>query len=508
MFRYAILIVFIALSFSQSFARRCGTVQFALNAENPEKRILAKPGFNNCTFADYYGTGEVLERRVLGEQNFIIYYKLEGVHAVKTERYIDSLAKYLTDAYKLHKHELGMKEIQSARQTFHYQKTVPLGFYPVEVIDTGLLRNGEGEYEGAFGLTLTPTKGSKATQIAIENDFFYGANCDGKLSTTPFPSIIHGDYSGDKWHLALKVTTFHELYHSFQLSQVDITNNNSFWLEASATGTEEIGAPEVDDYISYIYTKSLSPLGAFANLGQNMEQEDGYGHAVLYLFLHSELGSHFDSAIWDSFAKNPGNNFAMQLARVADALGKNPDTLFHKYATDIFYSGDRAEFSPYEYGVSSSLADMPKWPEWRINSNTQNNWNLPVGAINFILKTNEQHPKIDQAIKVSSLNYGDSSIWILSRLLEAEYIKPLPKGEFAAYPNPWNPRKTSDIKFKYLPENSKGIEIRSSNGSLLERIHSEAEKDPIWHPKRNPAPGILYYRSLPHGKTKVLIVEY
>ncbi|MCL2101949.1 MAG: hypothetical protein FWH22_09595, partial [Fibromonadales bacterium] len=499
MFRYAILIVFIALGFSQSFAR-CGTVQFALNAENTERRILAKPGFNNCVPEKYYGA--VLDTQfVANNQGFIIYYTLEGAHAT-TKIFVDSLAKYLAQAYNLHKNVLGMKEIQGARQTRHYRKDVPLGFYPIEVIDTGLLRNNEGDFTDAFGLTFTPNRSSRATQIAIENDFFYGANCEDKLSTTPFPSFVHGDYSGpDKWHLALKVTIFHELYHSFQLSQVNITDNNRFWLEASATGTEEIGAPEIDDYINYIFRKSTSgaiyPTGAFANLGGAMEQEDGYGYAVLYLFLYSELGPRFDSAIWDYFAKHPENNFAKQLASVADELGKNPDTLFHKYATDIFYSGNRAEFSPYEYGVSSSLADMPLWPEWRINTNTQNNWNLPVGAINFILKTNEQHPKTDQAIKVSSLNYGDSSIWVLSRLLESEYIRPTPKGEFAAYPNPWNPRKTSDLKFKNLPENSKGIEIRSSNGSLLERIHSEEEeKDPIWHPKRNPAPGILYYRSL------------
>jgi hypothetical protein len=84
--------------------------------------------------------------------------------------------------------------------------------------------------------------------------------------------------------------------------------------------------------------------------------------------------------------------------------------------------------------------------------------------------------------------------------------------EFAAYPNPWNPKKHNPVVyFKNLPSKSKGVEIRSSNGALIERISNDSKngEEPLsWQPKKLPAPGILYYRYLPHGQTRPLILEY
>ncbi|MDR3001528.1 MAG: hypothetical protein LBU89_09715 [Fibromonadaceae bacterium] len=516
MFRWAVLITFIAMGFSQGFAR-CGTMQYAMDLENPPKRLL-KSGFTNCIPENYYGA--VLDTQfVVDGQGFIIYYTLEGAHAT-TKRFVDSLAKYTAEAYRYHKNVIGMKEIQGVQDTEHYLKKVPTGFYPIEVIDTGLLRKKEGVYTGTFGIT-TGIPGSKRTQIHMENDFLYGANCAGKLSDTAFDSPIHGDYSikGNNWPAALKMTIFHELYHSFQLAQVDITSKNRFWLEASATGVEEAGAG-IDYYTDYIFgyyrignTFYLTgPAGAFADAGKPMEHECrsdpgcGYGYAVLYLFLHSELGlgARFDPAILGYFAKYSGDDFTMQLARLADSLGKNSDDLFNKYTEHIFYSGKRAVSSPHPLFSKN----MSKWPEWKIKE-TYNNWDLPAGAIDFVLKTNEPPANIHPAIKVSSLNFGDSSIWVLSRLLETSYEPPPPppiKGEFFAFPNPWNPHKP--LKFQHLPENSSGVEIRTSNGMLLARIKSEKPEDLVWTPPKKLPPGILYYRHLPHGKTKVLIVQH
>jgi len=97
----------------------------------------------------------------------------------------------------------------------------------------------------------------------------------------------------------------------------------------------------------------------------------------------------------------------------------------------------------------------------------------------------------------------------LSRLLEEEYVAPpeITAKEMMAYPNPWNPKRFK-VSFGPLPENSSGVEIRSSNGALLKRIDGEAGDILTWQPEKFPAPGILYYRTLPFGKNKVLIVQY
>lgn len=502
MFRGLILLACIILFFSLSSAHvRCGTVQFAENAANPAKKILAKSG---CSPRDYYG--DVLERRT---QHFIIYYTLGKAHAVKTTAYIDSLAKYLEQAYELHTKTLGMRGILAVNHGYHYEKRVPTGLYPVEVIDTGLLRNHEGEFSTAFGLTFSPS-GGKATQIAIENDFLYGATCGKPSSTNPFISKINGDYSQpNKWHLALKATVFHELYHSFQMGQVGILDNNLFWLEASATGVEDIGAPEVNDYISYL-SYNFSNLGKSMN---NLSDMEMYGYATLYLFLYSELGPHFDSEIWNYFSNSrfAGDKFSRQLARLAYSRNMDAEDLFHKYASSIFYSGQRAAFaSP----GSLYWNDMQKWPEWQLKQSFPRE--LPAGAFYFLKKTDDDMPSINSVVKASSLSYsgGDSSVWVFSRLLEREFV---PDGDepyeehargFVAYPSPWRPNRNAGIKFGPLPKSATGVEIRSSNGALLERIKGKPGDVLTWEPKKRLAPGILYYRALPYGKNQVLIVEY
>jgi len=492
-----IILFILALFFSQSFGlenMRCGTSRFAENLKNPKKRMLAKAG---CVPENFYGKIDSTKT-----ENFIIYYTTSGPHKIRTNEYIDSIASYLEQAYKLHKDTLGMKGISGVQKTFQYRKNVPSGLYPVEVIDTGLLRHYEGEYAKTFGLTFhLDNNKPKETEIIIENDFSYGADCSGNPSTFHFSSQSVDYY--EEWKLILKATTFHELYHAFQSTYYNWVRNNTFWMEASATGVEDIGTPNMNDYINYLY----EPSSSFNNLGKSMEGVGGdsfeYSWAVLYLFLNSQLGLRFDSAIWSYFSKYPTDNFGMQLARLADSLqkkhgfDKNAEDLFHEYAKQIFYSGSRAEFSPYKL----FWEDIPEWPSWRVYKRTPPSV-LQPGTFDFIRTKDEPNTAF---AKKSLLQDGNSTVWALSRLLEKEYVAPedLAK-ETVAYPNPWDPRnpRTPAIHFKNLPKDSKGIEIRSANGALVARV------DSLWEPKKNPAPGILYYRTLPYGKNKVLIVQY
>jgi hypothetical protein len=501
--------LFVAIMLSQSFAAegvRCGTMHFAENFQNMQKRMLAKGEV--CNADNLYK--QVISRT---SENFIIYYTKEGPHAVKTEAYIDSLAMYLEQAYKHHRDSLGMKyslgTYVGSHRTWHYQQPVPAGLYPVEVVDLGLFRGTEvGEYAETFGLTFAPDgRDPKVTQIAIENDFLYGANCSGAPSTNPFRSAINGNYSVN-WPLALKVTVFHELYHSFQYSYFNMFANGkaSFWMEASATAVEDIGAPEVNDYISYLPGVFLSP-------GTSMENPTNarhvYGYAPLYLFLYSKLGPKFDSYILNSFSKNSRKKFAIHLTGLTDSLGIDAEDLFHEYAENIFFSGHRASLQ--QAYAFSFWPDQNRWPNWSTRSMSSAHGVLPDATIDFIRVTSiDRIPSTDSA-KISILDYGDSSVWVLSRLLESEPVPPILQKPFAAYPNPWNPKKSFAVRFGNLPQNAKGVEIRSANGAFIEKISrkSENEEDPlIWEPKKLPAPGILYYRTLPNGKNKVLIVQW
>jgi len=498
-----IILFILALFFSQSFGlenMRCGTLLFAENLKNPQKKMLAK---NGCTPENLYT--DVYSKETA---NFIIYYTKSGPHKIKSNEYIDSLASYLEQAYSLHKNTLGMKDISGTDFTYHYRKNVPKGLYPIEIIDTGLLRDEEGKYPTTYGLTFPPkTSRPKETEIVIENDFAYGANCFGDTSRTHFKSEeTKVDYYYE-WKLILKATVFHELYHAFQTTYFNWLKYDTFWMEASATGVEEIGVPEANDYINYLSSK---PGQSMENI---LEEYGEYGYATLYLFLSSEYGRKFDSYIWDYFSKFPEETFAEQLVRYVNSYGKegeDAEDLFHKYATHIFYSRSRAASWPYPYEPFSD--DMPIWPNWTINTDIPPY--LPIGTFNFIRTPNDVAPNTDSVTGISLLKFGknnDSTVWALSRLLEKGHIpRPFvpPFKEFAAFPNPWNPKRFEKVNFGPLPEKSTGVEIRSSNGALLKRIDREAGDILTWQPEKIPAPGILYYRTLPYGKNKVLIVQY
>jgi len=486
------ILFILALFVSQSFGGehvRCGTLQFAENIKNP-KKMLAKKG---CVPES---SNEKVESRKT--TNFIIYYTTSGPHAIRYSAYIDSLALYFEQAYNMHKNTLGMKKISGQSETYYFHQRVPSGFYPIEILDTEYLLDGT-----PFGLTLP-----KGGEIIIENDFlYYDANCVKR----PFTSSSTGkDYSVD-WDLALKATVFHELYHAFQSSYYNWQVYNTFWMEASATGVEEISAPNVNDYINYLSSNFNYPGESMDN---SVNIDDGlgqYGWATLYLFLYSQIDPRFDSEIWNYFSKYPKDNFAMQLARLVDSLqkkqgfDKDAEDLFHEYAKQVFYSGSRAKFSPYNPPFS---VDMPKWPNWRIN--TKIPAILQSGTINFIRAASE--PRTDSVARKILMKYGDSSVWVLSRLLEKEYtgdtaVSPKAKAkEITAYPNPWNP-KTQEIHFKDSPIG--GVEIRSASGALLARVKREnGDSLSYWKPEKLPAPGILHYRALPYGKNKVLMVQY
>jgi len=481
------LILFIlAIFFSQSFGlenMRCGTLSFAENLKNPQKRMLAKK--QSCVPESSNGT--IYQKKTT---NFIIYYTNTGPHAVKSLDYIDSLAVYLEQAYTLHRNTIGMKSIAGTQQTYHYSQNVPNGLYPIEVIDIGLLRGYEGEFTQTFGLTFPDSKKPKETQIIIENDFLY---YDGNCSQQPFKSSSTGVNYSVKWDLALKVTIFHELYHAFQAQYFNWLTYDTFWMEASATGAEEIGAPEVNDYISYLPTNFNNPGKSMENLG-DMEE---YGWAALYLFLYSQIDGRFDSAIWNYFSKYPKDNFAMQLARLADSLGYDAEDVFHEYAKRVFYSGSRAN-------ETSFWPDMPKWPNWKTNTKIPSV--LQPGTIDFIKTATE--PNTDSVARKSYIMDGSNIVWVLSRLLEKEYVGEAPS--VVSNPQPSVYRSLGAIHFENLPKDAKAVEIRSVNGALLARIERKDGNSSSlsWTPEKIPAPGILYYRILPHGKNKAFIVKY
>ena len=113
----------------------------------------------------------------------------------------------------------------------------------------------------------------------------------------------------------------------------------NFWFEASATGMEEVGAPEVNDYVRYI-PEFLDQTGT--PIDQNTAI---YGASLFFLYLHNRVDSLFDKSIWENFSKNPEGSFRQQYASAVEARKKNPQDVFQDFAERLAYSGKNSKAS-------------------------------------------------------------------------------------------------------------------------------------------------------------------
>jgi hypothetical protein len=488
--------------------RGCGTFQYLENMRNP--RFAKSSAQCDLSASEVY---------VDSTAHFVLYYTLEGPHRIASANtahptaYIDSLKKYLEAAYALHSGKLNMGTIKGITFTDQYQKRVPAGKYPVEVLDIGLLRGQEGEYTKTLGITVSSIQDAHSTQIFIENDFRFGATCESPGICTENLSAscatIKGPKGDDyriKWWLPLEVTVIHELYHAFQFVLVDMTAYNptlTFWAEASATGAEEVGAPDVDDYWSYLESASLltgSSLSAYSD-------GNGYGAAPFYLFLLHHLGDGFDRQIWNFFKKYPQDDFWTQYSNLMAARKLSGEELFFQFAHSMLFTGTNAALMPPE--DSSALifaADQANWASWRVHteqgSPAVRKRGLAKGA--FDLVQMETEPILDSVGLYERFFVKGVPIFVMSRI-GAGTSAGTGDRPFYAYPNPWNPL-TQTVKFKNPPVND-GIELRTADGLVFERI-PKTKVNREWSPQYLPAPGILYYRALPHGKAQKLLVEY
>jgi hypothetical protein len=479
--------------------------------------------------------------------HFRIYYAQTGPHKVlgasaATGRpaYVDTLAKALEAAWKNHTEALGMRPPKPMARTTHYQRSDYPELYPVEIIELTLLRNTDyimgGPCQGCYGLSYPgDASDPEATELLIDNDFLYASDTDTEIevqggtcsyTNAETPLVSNGvDYHA-QWPKALRVTANHELYHGVQLRYLDFRKHDSFWFEASATGVEEIGASDVNDYWQYldaVFSQPGTPVTANRSLLP-------YGQATLYLFLHSALGPLFDAALWQGFSDYPSQSFPAQLERVASALGLDAETVFHAYATAMFFSGSRSQYD----AQTSFAADRASWPSWSVHSFTSSvslesasfdYIRQPTGKIssmeNFSGKASlvQWNKSGGQSARLYALENAldssaalaatsDSSVLVISSLLQSNTQDNAAATPLRAWPNPWN--GDASACFGPLPATARGIEIRSADGLLLVRL-PRSDENICWDGRiqgKKIAPGVLHWRVLPHGKNHTLLVIF
>lgn len=272
-------------------------------------------------------------------------------------RYISGMADILENARGYYVDTLKMK---APRETgpfsVYYQAGVKAGKYPVDVADIG---TAEPDFRGQeiYALTYPTGRGG----MLMENDFLFNAAlaADGSVRGDSISSRYQGrlvhNYARE-WDLGLKVTCYHELYHSVQFAYTPNEQRYHLWYETSAVGMEERKAPEVDDYLQYLpaYVRDLSDRGMHAFPDGGLSR---YGNGIFHVFLTRELGEDFDVKLWSILVRN-GNDIVAGLEELYASHGTTSQEIYARFGAQLAFAGTDAAnplpaFSP----------DIPLWPK-------------------------------------------------------------------------------------------------------------------------------------------------
>ena len=500
-------------------------------------------------------------------EHFQIFYTLgNNPHATFPE-FIDSLAVALEDAYNFHTKTMGMRAPLGLDSTSHYIMHVKKGLYPVEVAEIDFLRDplrvlGSAQCNGCYGITYPDLEDFHKSAIIIDNDFKFvpelsqttsyiekdGKTCSYPVSSETQYNKAHGFSYGDNWAKGIRITAFHELYHSIQLRYISLFEHWTYWIEPSATANEEIGVPSVDDYFVYIssFFSDLvrDPIYSLRSKG------GPYGLNVLYLYLYKNVDKHFDREIWENFEKSPDMEFHNNLEKVLKKRDLSADSVFHDFATRLAFSGENTKTVDKKLWI---WEDQPRWsapvvksglyynsygkespfysgkdsyndnrfePDTALYSiryyvNGEPNLEYFRGnASALIFKGNKTEiRKIANTGTIDAINKesftADSIMWVFSRFATPKHIPEVLKDStLRAYPVPW--RGSGPLCFTPLPDTKSFIEIRSGRGELIMReqytktTHCISE-DQI---KGKLKPGVYRFRVGSSGKLQKFMVVY
>lgn len=517
----------------------CGTPQIIKHRQDSRTSAikLARAKSSICTADDLYDS--VYTRKT---PHFQIFYTLEGPHKT-TPEFIDSLASSVEYAWKFHTQKLGMLPPLGMAITYHYQQITEDNLYPVEVLDIGLLRDFGNMFSGCYGITYPSDDEPNRSELVIENDFIsiptneiirdsinlHGESCIYNAATLEMTNITHGYSYKDEWAKGIRVTAVHELYHAVQLRYLDMNQYWTFWFEASATGIEEIAAPDIDDYIGYL-PKSFSLTGTPID-----KMGNDYGAGILAVYLHDFIDPRADKFIWEQFAKHPEISFQDAFEAFAKAKKLSSDSIFHDYTTRLIFSGTRSSLTDSSKLLSS---DQGLWPNISVTSVESKNTPIEPQINTFAYKFyNNGIPKLDSfkgkasvilhdkdqaeivdiptanaldkiLVNISHKSSIDSIVWVFSNFNDNETLPTIPTDPtLKAFPTPW---RNGPLCFTPLPSNKEFIEIRNRRGNLITRENYIASTHCIDEArvKELMTPGVYRYRVGNSGKTKDLLIIY
>lgn len=523
-----ILLIFLFFFAFYAHSKKCATIQIF---QTQKFQVQARQLAETCSPDDYYDSVQIKTT-----PHFALIYTTNGPHRVSAV-FLDSLEKTLETAYKIFTKTHKTLPPLGAKVSYHYKKEVPNNLYPIEILELDLLRNlhslvGENNCQYCMGITIPDETEQGASSIIIDNDFMHASSnassenftqneksCAYLKSDFPLKNETYNYTYNEKFGAGIRVTIYHELYHAIQLRYLDLHKNPTYWFEASASGIEEILAPDIDDYMSFVPT-------FFKMQWQSFEAfSTPYSLAPFFLTIYQKFGPTLDTKIWESFQNSPNQPFEKHFYNVISNKNLSPDSVFHSLATQLFFSGSRAK----SFEDSSIYKDAPLWETPVIFDNSKEislkgnpfftyrkTTEFPdiKGYISYLYK--DKNDSIFSKIQTNSFKDYREQFWKLqnadSVFLIYSRLQPITLDsskntvvKLNAYPNPY--RGKTPLCFEGLKENST-LEIRTRKGSLALQKEHNTDFLCISPNEINEkfAPGLYLYRDGQNGKMKKLLI--
>jgi hypothetical protein len=273
--------------------------------------------------------------------------------------YVLKAAQYFERAYAYYADTLGMR-MPDSNLSGEFGRPSK-GRFSVDILDITAIHPA---YTETYGLTTPPPSDTAyGAPILLENDFIYGGTWNGTQMVNGKPirpvynqETLH-DYSVE-WEKGLAVTIPHEYYHAIQFKYTSklLTRGYHAWYELSATGMEERFAPDVNDYLQYLW--QVIPKTGSVSLLTPPPSGENYANGIFHIYLTHVLGRDFDVALWERLRNNT-NNLPNALLT---AFGSEArwDSLYTGYAAALSLAGrPGAGSSPLAFSPDMGLWMKP-----------------------------------------------------------------------------------------------------------------------------------------------------
>ena len=172
---------------------------------------------------------------------------------------------------------------------------------------------------------------------------------------------------------AVRVTVAHEFFHAIQFAMDWTEFENLYWLEMSATWSEEYNYDNINDYYNYLPYFLDEPLQSLQRFSTGGDLHP-YGSVIFAIYLTETYGPEIIRAIWEKCRNmGVGGDFLPAADQVIDSISAGEASFgsaFAEFAKWNYFTGSRWDFSQPGNRYSEGQ-NYPLIPDEAIHHNYQ-----------------------------------------------------------------------------------------------------------------------------------------